>query len=133
MADTRVEMDPAGWSELREAVAGGLFILFGENLGPAILSDAKRAVPIDTARLERSLDAEVRREGDALPYLIVGSFPDEDGPVDYAAAVEYGFKGLELVKAYVRAAGTAVRAHLRKGNSPEQPYLRPALFKKRAP
>lgn len=133
MADTRVEMDPDGLSELREAVAAGLFLLFGEDLGPAILSDAQHGVPVDTARLQRSLDAEVRREGDALPYLIVGSFPDEDGPVKYAAAVEFGFKGLELVESYTRQDGTEVRAHLRKANTPEQPYLRPALYKKRAP
>lgn len=133
MADTRVEMDPGWDSELREAIAAGLHLLFADDLGPAILADARRGCPIDTGRLEKSLDAEVRRDGDALPYLIVGSFPDADGPVEYAAATEYGFKGLELVEAFVRKDGTAVRAHLRKGNTPEQPFLRPAVFKKRAP
>lgn len=132
MADTRVEMD-SGWeSELREAVAAGLTELFGEHLGPEIKADAKAGAPVLTGRLAAAIDDEVRREGDALPYLIVGVFPDADGPVEYAAAVEYGFDGVEQVRAHTRN-GHPVRAHLRHGHTPEQPYLRPAVYKRRSP
>lgn len=126
---SRIEME-GGWAhELDAVVAGGLIELFDDKLGPAILADAQRLVPVDTGRLLKSLDMQVRDDG-RLPVLEVGSFPDSDGPVPYAAAVEFGFHGTETVRAHSRL-GHAVREHTRQANTPEQPYLRPAIYQER--
>ncbi len=126
---SRVEMT-SGWARQLDAeLAKGLGALFEDKLGPAILSDAQRLVPVDTARLLNSLDAQVRSD-ERLPVLEVGSFPDDDGAVEYAAAVELGFHGEEQVRAHTRN-GRPVRAHERHANTPEQPYLRPALYQER--
>ena len=59
--------------------------------------------------------------------------------VSYAAAHEYGFKGAQTVKSYMRTAKTvfgrqlrspvtfAVRGHARQVNIPERSFLRSAL------
>jgi len=108
--------------------------VFDARLGPAIVGDAQLLVPIDTARLHNSLDHAVDDSG-RLPVLVVGSFPDEEGDVEYAPAVELGFHGIEQVQEHVRRSRTGrpvtVRAHTRNANTPEQPYLRPALFLER--
>lgn len=130
MADVRVEMAPEG--DIRAFLATAVGELFDERLGPDITADAERACPKLTGRLSGSLDHEVIAEAGELPVLIVGSFPDENGkPVEYAAAVELGFHGIEQVAAHTRN-GRPVRAHQRRGNTPEQPYLRPALYRKRS-
>lgn len=126
---SRVEFDPGWTHQLNAEVSKGLDELFGRHLGPAILSDAQRLVPVDTGRLLKSLDAQVRHD-EPLPVLEVGSFPDDEGPVSYAAAVELGFNGTEQVSAHTRN-GHPVRAHQRHANTPEQPYLRPALYQER--
>lgn len=118
------------WSQALSAeVAAGLTELFKDHLGPAILGDAQRFVPVDTGRLLKSLDAQVRDDGQ-LPVLEVGSFPDDGGEVAYAAATELGFHGEETVSAHTRL-GRPVREHTRHANTPEQPYLRPALYQER--
>lgn len=126
---SRVEMNPGWTHDLDDELAEGLDELFGHRLGPGILSDAQRLVPVDTGRLLKSLDAQVRHDG-TLPVLEVGSFPDDEGPVNYAAAVELGFNGTEQVSAHTRN-GHPVRAHQRHANTPEQAYLRPALYQER--
>lgn len=131
MADTRVEMAPGADAALRKAVAAGLTRLFNNNLGPAITTDAERGCPKLTGRLAASIKFQVDRS-DRLPSLIVGSFPDAEGRVPYAAAVELGFHGMEAVRSYVTSTGKRVPARMRRGNTPEQPYLRPALYRKRA-
>lgn len=104
---------------------------FEERLGPDILADAHAAVPIDTGRLDRSLDFQViADEGGGKPELEVGSYPDEEGDVEYAAPVEFGFRGREIVRAHLRM-GIAVAESMRNGYSPEQPYLRPAAYRER--
>lgn len=119
-----------GWSQALDAeVAAGLAELFKDHLGPAILGDAQQLVPVDTGRLLGSLDKQVRNDG-RLPVLEVGSFPDDDGEVPYAAAVELGFHGEETVRAHERN-GHSVREHTRHANTPEQAYLRPALYQER--
>lgn len=119
-----------GWSQALDAeVAAGLAELFKDHLGPAILGDAQQLVPVDTGRLLGSLDKQVRDDG-RLPVLEVGSFPDGDGEVAYAAATELGFHGEETVSAHTRL-GRPVREHTRHANTPEQPYLRPALYQER--
>lgn len=133
-AQARIAMEP-GWEALLDAnVSVALSHVFDEKLGPAILSDAQLLVPIDTSRLHNSLDHEVDGTG-RMPELIVGSFPDAEGDVEYAAAVELGFNGIEQVRAHTRQLADGrtvqVRAHERHGHSPEQPYLRPAAFQER--
>lgn len=129
MADVRVELAPD--AEIRAFLAAATGEFFDERLGPDMTADAERACPKLTGRLSASLDHEVIGEAGQLPTLIVGSFPDEEGPVDYAAATELGFHGLEQVAAHERN-GRPVRAHERQGNTPEQPYLRPALYRRRS-
>jgi hypothetical protein len=123
-----------GWEGLLDAeVADGTHRAFRDDLGPAILGDAKAFVPVDTGRLEGSLDMDVDDSG-RMPVLIVGSFPDAEGEVEYAAAVELGFHGPETVRAHMRRTSKGevpVREHERQGNTPEQPYLRPALYQER--
>lgn len=127
-------MEPGWQDELRAAERAFL----EGALGPDILADMQRAVPIDTGRLFGSLDLQVVDE-DGLE-LQIGSFPDAEGDVDYAAAVELGFQGPELVREHVahrgfkegdQAAGYVVREHTRMANTPEQPYQRPALYRTR--
>lgn len=109
---------------------------FRVQLGPDITDDARRYCPVDTGRLERSLDNQViEDEGDGLPELQVGSFPDEEGDVEYAAAVDRGFYGKELVREHMRRSRNGeehvVREHVRQANQPAQPYLTPALYQER--
>ena len=90
-------------------------------------------MPVDTARLRNSLGHTVDDSG-RLPELHVGSFPDDDGDVKYAAAVELGFHGVEAVRAHTRVVDgktVQVRAHERHANNPEQPYMRVALYQER--
>lgn len=121
----RVEMTD-GWED---DVRGAVVSLFDTRLGPAIRDDAKRFAPVDTGRLEASIDHQVIDDG-AQVELQVGAFPDDEGDIDYSAAVELGFHGQEEVRAHTRN-GHPVRAHTRQGNTPEQPYLRPALYQER--
>lgn len=137
MAAVRVEMEPGWMGHVREAE----FVFFDQQLGPDMLQDAHIAVPKLTGRLDASLDYQVL-SGDegAAPILELGSYPDADGDVEYAAAVELGFHGEEYVREHVVIRGFGpddtprgyfVRAFTRMGNSPEQPYLRAALYRRR--
>lgn len=122
----RIEM--ASNTEIDAFVHDAVHGFFTDHLGPDMTADAESYVPVDTARLLHSLDFEVH--DDAGLELIVGSFPDAEGDVDYAAATELGFRGPEMVRAHTRN-GHPVRAHERQGNTPAQPYLRPALYTER--
>lgn len=132
MAGVSVVMDPDWLENLRAAE----YTMLDEQFGPAILADAQAATPVLTGRLQASEDYQVVETDDG-PELQVGSFPDEDGPLEYAAATELGFHGMEWVREYVNhdfmGTGEAVviHAHWRQGNTPEQPYLRPALYRER--
>lgn len=129
MADVRVELAPD--AEIRAFLAHVTGEFFDDRLGPDMTADAVRACPVLTGRLSQSLDHTVIGESGHLPTLVVGSFPDEEGPVDYAAAVELGFQGLEQVAAHTRN-GKPIAAFERQANTPEQPYLRPALYRRRS-
>lgn len=111
-------------------VYDGVRELFESTLGPAMLGDAQRAVPILTGRLHDSLAIQVVDGADGAPELQLGAFPDEEGPIEYAAAVELGFRGPEVVREHERQ-GHLVPESIRDGYSPEQPYLRPALYRER--
>lgn len=127
MARVKLEME-SGW---RQGLHELEHRFFEERLGPDILADAKAACPIDTGRLVGSLDQQViDDEGDGKPLLEVGSFPDDEGDVEYAPAVEYGFRGPEIVRAHLRM-GIPVAEFERQGYSPEQPFLRPAAYRER--
>jgi len=127
MAESYLELD-SGWIQALHALERQFF---AERLGPDILADAHAACPKDTGRLDESLDMQViDDEGDGKPVLEVGSYPDEEGDVPYAAAVEFGFNGPEIVKAHMRM-GIPVAESMRHGYSPEQPYLRPAAYRER--
>jgi hypothetical protein len=128
----RIEMEEGWIVALHRAEAE----FFAVQLGPDITDDAKRYCPVDTGRLERSLDNQViEDEGDGLPELQVGSFPDEDGDVEYAAAVDRGYHGRELVREHMRRSKNGVehvvREHTRQANQRAQPYLSTALYQER--
>lgn len=112
----RVEMSD-GWEGDLQAGINALL----DRLAVAVESDAKAVCPVDTGDLKASISHEVR-DNEAR----VGS------NLDYAAAVEMGFHGIEHVRAYERRDGSLVRAHERRGNTPSQPYLRPALYRRRS-
>lgn len=116
-------------------VNAGLEKLLVERLGPDILEDQHRAVPVDTGELEASLDMRVHHDDDGKPSIDVGSLatPDRPGGVPYCLAVEFGFHGLESVRTYTTSSGRVVPAHIRQGNSPEQPYIRPSAYRRRSP
>lgn len=122
----RIEMtDPAAWQPRFDA---DVEQLLADRLGPLILDAQQRAVPVLTGRLLASLGAEIVHT--PRLELHVGSILED---VPYALAVEFGFHGLEHVRAYTTKTGRHVRAHERMGNSPEQPYMRPSLYQVRAP
>ncbi len=73
----RVEMAP-GWAD---RLTPGLTLLLDTRLGPAILADARRAVPVRTGALYRDLGYEAR-DG----QLRVGP----RGATTYGEAVERG-------------------------------------------
>jgi len=127
----RIEMESDWLGHVREAEA----VFLDVQLGPDIVADARRYVPVDTGRLQASLDHQVTGGGQDVPVLEVGSFPDEEGDVEYAAAVEMGFHGEEVVRAHMRRSRNGgehpVREHTRHANTPEQAYLRPALYQER--
>ncbi|WP_131830994.1 hypothetical protein [Frankia sp. CcI49] len=98
MADVvRVEMSPTWLRDLTPNVER----FHRQTLGPAILADARRAVPVDTGDLYRDLGAEAHGL-----ELRVGP----RGATDYGELVERGT--------------SRTRA---------QPYLRPALMRRRTP
>lgn len=116
-------------------VHAGLEKLLVERLGPDILEDQHRAVPIDTGELDSSLDMRLLHDQSGKPSIQVGSLASAARPkgVPYCLAVEFGFHGLESVRTYTTRSGRVVPAHIRQGNSPEQPYIRPSAYRRRSP
>lgn len=127
MATSRLDLDD-GWIQSLHALEREFFT---DRLGPDILADAKAGCPIDTGRLVDSLGYQViDDERDGKPELEVGSYPDEEGDVEYGPAVEFGFNGPEIVRAHLRM-GIPVAEFERHGYSPEQSFLRPAAYRER--
>lgn len=91
-----------------------------EKTAFAVRNDARQICPVDTGALKASL---VALNSAPMEFRIASHLP-------YCAAVELGFHGLEYVRAHMRQ-GRPVRAHTRHGNSPEQPFLRPSLYRTR--
>lgn len=127
----RIVMDPDWLGHLRESEQ----VFLDERLGPDIVSDARRYCPVDTGRLQAAIDHQVLGGGGDVPELQVAAFPDEDGPIDYDMAVEFGYHGLEVVRAHLAHSKLgreyAVREHVRHANQPAEPYLRPAIWQER--
>lgn len=82
---------------------------FARTLGPAILADARRAVPVLSGDLYRDLGCEAHGT-----ELRVGP----KGATDYAASVELG-------STHTRADGTTYQIAA-------QAFLRPALYRRRS-
>jgi len=113
---TRIELSD-GWEERLQA--GVTAVL--EKLAAGVETDAKAICPVDTGDLKASIGHEVR-----------GNEARIGSNLDYAAAVEMGFHGVEHVREYRRSDGTHVSAHERHANQPSEPYLRPALYRRRS-
>lgn len=82
--------------------------------------DAEAICPVEHGDLKASL-------------TVINSAPMQariTSHLPYCAAVECGFHGEEYVRPHMRQ-GVPVRGHMRRGNSPEQPFLRPALYRTR--
>lgn len=126
MAGVSVVMNP-DW-RIKLSLAETRFL--NERLGPEILADMQAGTPVLTRRLRDAEKFEVI-PGDP-PELHVGVYPDDEGILPYKLAVEYGFHGEEWVREYITHTGDVVHAHARRGNSPEQPYMRPALYRRRS-
>jgi phage gpG-like protein len=114
---TYVQMNDDGFEALIRDRAAVLV----ERLCTDVEADAKAICPVDTGDLKRSISHEV--------HGVTGRVGSN---LDYAAAVEMGFHGIEHVREYVRRDGATVRAHERHANMPAQPYLRPALYRRRS-
>lgn len=127
-ASVRIEFEPDWLEQLRAAE----FVMLDTEFGPAILADMKAGTPVLTGRLVASEDYQVVDTPDG-PELQVGSFEDDEGRVPYVLATEFGFHGEEVVRTYETRTGHVVHEHLRHGNTPEQPFMRPALYRVRTP
>jgi len=112
----RVEMTD-GWEERLQAPLGDVVW----KLCLDVKADAQMICPVDSGDLKMSIDSEVR-----------GTVGRVGSNLDYAAAVEMGFHGIEQVCEYVRKDGVRVRAHERHANQPSEPYLKPSLYTRRS-
>ncbi|RSM60581.1 hypothetical protein DMH03_17690 [Amycolatopsis sp. WAC 01376] len=95
----------------REQITADVRELFGRLVGE-VLDDAKRLVPVDTGHLRESLSAEIN--GDTAR---IGS------ELNYALYVEEGHR--------VAYAGPDGETVFTGDVVPPQPYLRPALYRRR--
>lgn len=86
----------------------------------AVRDDSKAGCPVDTGDLKASLTA---LNSAPMQGRVVSHMP-------YCAAVELGFHGMEYVHPYMRE-GHPVKGFTRRGNTPAQPFLRPALWRTR--
>lgn len=102
-------VEEPGW---REQIAADVRDMFGKLVGD-ILEDAKRLAPVDTGRLRESLDSEIN--GDTAR---IGT------ELNYALYVEEGHR--------VAYRGADGQVHYTGAVVPPQPYLRPALYRKRS-
>lgn len=121
MDDARGQID-AAITRLLERIAG------------EIEADARAACPVKTGRLARSIDHEVQGVGaDAVARIGTN--------VEYALAVEFGSKphriypknpGGMLAFYWEKLGQDVALPYVNHPGTPEQPFLRPALFRERA-
>lgn len=114
MADGRGEIDAA-------------IARYLEKVAVAIEADAKAGCPRDTGRLAESIHHEMADGGKTAR---IGT------NVDYALSVEFGsrphiIRGNPYLAFPGRDGETVVRREVHHPGTPEQPFLRPALFRQR--
>lgn len=97
----------------------------------AIADDARRGCPVDTGNLEATIHTTYRP---GVGYVHVGT--------DYWAAVEYGSNPHEirprdpsgaLAFFWLKAGRHVVLKRVQHPGGPAQPFMRPALFRRRRP
>lgn len=98
----------AGWSA---QLHGDIRDLLENQLGPAIVADAQAACPVDTGKLKASIHQVMRDDGMAVQIHADAKAEDRDG-----AELDYTYAG------YVEEGTRRMAA---------QPYLRPALWRRR--
>ncbi len=118
--DVRIEINRGWRGWLRNQVTGYL-----RRLGREVLADARRLAPARTGRLRASLYMEVQGS-----RVIVGT-----RNVDYALDVEYGTRP-HVIRPRIKKAlhWPGARHPVKQVNhpgTPAQPYLRPALYRRR--
>ena len=100
-----------------------------ERIAVEIEADAKAGCPVKTGRLRESIEHEVQGAGAATVARIGTN-------VDYALAVEFGsrphiIRGNPFLAFEGRDGETVVRREVHHPGTPEQPFLRSALFRTR--
>jgi len=106
----------SGWEDQLDSVINDTIM----GVTRAVCADSKSVCPVDTGALQASL-------APTNPEPKVGHVGSD---LAYCATVELGFDGDVQVHAYLRQ-GHPVRAHIRHARSPEQPFLRPSLYRTR--
>jgi hypothetical protein len=123
MARSGVRIDPSARVHVDEAINAWL----GNDIGDAILGDARNYVHKRTGRLHDSLRREVRDK-----VLRVGSLD-----CNYATDVELGTAAHVIKPRFKRALYWEGADHpvakVNHPGTPPMPYLRPALFQRRTP
>lgn len=131
----------ARWERIKRATQAA-----GADTQKAVMRDRLSGTPVgvQTGRLRRSITADFEADENRATSTIGTN-------VEYAARVEFGFRGEENVRSYVRrvksrdvrgmveneygimrrritrAGSATVRAHKRRVNQKERPFLRPEL------
>lgn len=101
-----IAVDPAWKTHLNAPIRDLL-----EHLGTEVSADAKRLAPVETGTLAASIESTVHGEG-------MASYARITAHTNYSAPVEYGH--------HLIAWGHDTHRFV-----PPQPFLRPALFRKR--
>lgn len=101
-------VEEPGW---REHIAADVREMFAKLVGE-IRTDAKAMAPVDTGHLRDSIDSEIRGE-----TARIGT------DLNYALYVEEGHR--------IAYKGVDGETHFTGGVVPPQPFLRPALYRKR--
>ena len=114
----------------RESLSSRIGRVVG-TFGLDVLALAKRLSPLKTGRLRRSIHLELSGEGDKVQGTVGTN-------VEYAGAFEYGLKGAQSVRGFMRSQTMAwghpitpqlvsVRPFTRNVDRAARPFLNPAL------
>lgn len=112
-----------GWQDLLTPMINTTIM----KTATAVRKDAQAICPVRTGELKASL---VEINSAPMQARIISHLA-------YFAATELGFHGEEFVHDYVNHnfMGTGrvvnIQSHVRHGNTPEQPFVRPALYRTR--
>jgi len=121
MAKDKFELDFNGIVQIEHSSADAVKLILED-----IADDARRLVPKDTMELHDSIEV-VHREGELTGSVVVGT--------DHWAPTEYGSEPhiIEANGDYSLSDGTGeyYGRIVNHPGTPEQPFMRPALYKKR--